>query len=84
MRDADKPGALECGRDLGPDGKPGVDQGLQREEMPMREIALAGAVANTHVAALAQHPVAFPRGGGRAAEMVIDHRYKNEIGATVR
>ena len=68
MRDAGKPGALERGRDLGPGGKLGVDQRLQPEEMPMREIALAGAVANADVPAIAQHPVAFPRGGGRAAE----------------
>ena len=82
--DACKPGALERRRDLGPGGKLGVDQRLQREEMPMREIALAGAVANADVAAIAQHPVAFPRGGGRVAEMVVDHRDEDEIGAAVR
>ena len=84
MRDAGKPGALERRRELGPGGKLGVDQRLQREEMPMREIALAGAVANADLAAIAQHPVAFPRGGGRAAEMVIDHRHEDEIGAVIR
>jgi hypothetical protein len=84
MRDVGKPGALERGRDLGPSGKLGVDQRLQREEMPMREIALLGAVANADVAAIAQHPAAFPRGGGRVAPMVIDHRHEDEIGAAVR
>ncbi len=36
------------------------DQRPQWEEMPMREIRLAGAIADTGIAALAQHAMAFP------------------------
>ena len=51
MRDAGKPGAFKRFRDIGSARKLGVDQRLQHEEMPMREIALARAVANAEVTA---------------------------------
>jgi hypothetical protein len=84
MRDRGKPGALERGSDLGPGGKLGIDQRLQREEMSMRKVALTRPVANANIAAIAQHPVVFPRSVGRVAEMVIDHRHEDEIGAVIQ
>src|SRR5215467_14903712 len=51
--------------------------------MPMREIRLAGAIADTGIAALPQHAVAFLCDGGSVTKMVIDHRHEHEIGAAV-
>src|SRR5262252_4249684 len=51
--------------------------------MPMREIRLAGAIADTGIAALAQHAMAFLCNGGWVTKVVIDHRHEHEIGAAV-
>src|SRR5215469_18120057 len=48
--------------------------------MPMREIRLAGAIADTGIATLAQHAMAFLCDGGRVGKMMIDHRHEDEIG----
>src|SRR5215813_4978924 len=51
--------------------------------MPMREIRLAGAIADTGIAALVQRAMAFLCDGGWVTKVVIDHRHEHEIGAAV-
>ena len=83
MHDGREAAHCKDGLDVPPRREVGSDQRPQWEEMPMREIRLAGAIADTGIAVLAQHAMAFLCDGGWVTKMVIDHRHEHEIGAAV-
>src|SRR5262249_25772834 len=83
MHDRRRAARCKYGLDIPPRRQVGLDQRPQWEEMPMREIRLAGAIADTGIAALAQHAMAFLCDGEWVTKMVIRHRHEHEIGTAV-
>src|SRR5215469_3053325 len=74
-----KSGGHEDGFHVLPSWKVRLDQRLQREEVPIDEIVLAGGIADAHLAAVPQHAVAFPSCIGGSGQMMIHLRHENEV-----
>src|SRR5262252_6944849 len=83
MHDRRKAAHCKNGLDVAQRRQVGIDQCPQWEEMPMREIRLAGAIADTGIAALAQHAMAFLCDGEWITKMVIHHRHEHEISTAI-
>jgi len=84
MHDRRKAAHCKDGLDVPPRREVGFDQRRQWEEMALRQVRLTGAIADTGIAALAQHAMAFLCDGGGITKMVIDGRHEHEIGQLSR